>query len=179
MTSDKSQHFYFTLSSTNVPTGLAQGDVNFVLSSSSTYEDSAEFFGPELAWDGTKTFFSDGFFKSKVENNPWFRIDYSPSAELYGMIIRNRKDCCGEELRNVEVRAGMSPDMNTNPVVGTFKGPGVSNSDHYVDFGGKIAMKHLRFQIIGSGATLQINGIFPNYFPGIIIYRILLPFSSA
>ena len=67
----------------------------------------------------------------------------------------------GKRLKNLEIRAGPSPVLEENPVVGTFKGPGVKGGEHYISFGRKITVDYISFQIKGSQQILQINGIAP------------------
>lgn len=131
--------------------------------------------GPIYAWIGGADYANPWFFfKSKVEDNPWLLLEFeyptrylSTNVSMYGLTIITRKDCCGHLLRNLHIRAGMSSEFRKNPLVGTFKGPGSTNSEHYVSFGGKVTeIKYLSFQMVGVRSSLQINGIRPNYNPG-------------
>ena len=53
--------------------------------------------------------------------------------------IVNRKDCCGEVLKNVEVRAGLDfaqekgKLLEVNTVCGEFEGPGTNGGHHEVN----------------------------------------------
>ena len=79
--------------------------------------------------------------------------------KLSGVTIINRADCCGNRLRNVQVRAGRSSTYN-NAIVGTFKGPGVSGAEHPIKFTKTIVVEYLQLQIITDHKTyFQINGI--------------------
>ena len=74
------------------------------------------------------------------------------------MTVRNRLDCCGEKLENLEVRAGTKND-NTNEIVGTFTGPGKTGAKHVVQFKKPVYADYLTLQLKKKGAVLQINGV--------------------
>ena len=104
-------------------------------------------------------------FHSGYESNPWLRIKLSRKETITNVTIGNRIDCCGERLVNLEVRAGTKND-NTNEIVGTFKGPGVSGAKHVVLFNKPVLADFLTFQLMGREKTwLQIHGIYLNYMP--------------
>merc|ERR1712072_438144 len=45
------------------------------------------------------------------QDNPWWYVDLEKSASVTKVIVYNRSDCCGERLRNFEVRVGdVKPD---------------------------------------------------------------------
>ena len=79
------------------------------------------------------------------------------TIELTSITIINRKDGCGERLKDVEVRAGMSPGLD-NDVVGTFTGPGTTGGVHTIRFNRKVKASYIVIQIKGTG-ILQVNGI--------------------
>ena len=112
-------------------------------------------YGPEYAWKGG-SHDNTGFFHSTYEHNPWLLIQI-PLSRLYSVTIINRKDCCGERLVNLEVRAGVSPGL-TNEVVGRFAGPGFTGGVHLIKFDRVVMVQYLSFQIMGNG-NLQVNGI--------------------
>ena len=132
-------------------------------SASSVYQDNNEKWGAALAWkggSGSRT----GFFSSEEEEKPWLQIRLNQPTEISSVTVINRKDCCGERLRNLEVRAGMNPGLN-NQVVGEFKGPGSTGGVHVIRFEGPVVAQYLTFQLIGK-QNLQINGIRLNQQPG-------------
>ena len=95
------------------------------------------------------------------ENNPWLRIKLNRKATITSVTIRNRIDCCGERLENLEIRAGTKNDL-TNEVVGTFAGPGATGQKHTVQFTKWVFADVLTFQLKKLNAPLQINGIYLN-----------------
>ena len=85
----------------------------------------------------------------------------------------NRKDCCGEWLKNLQVRAGMKNDL-TNPLVGTFDGPGKTGGAHEIKFQSSIVARFLTFQSKKKSAVLMVNGIELIKEPGKIEFRSLI-----
>ena len=102
-----------------------------------------------------------GFFNSKREDDPWLRIQLNRKETITSVTIRNRLDCCGERLQNLEVRAGTKND-NTNEIVGRFAGPGVTGAKHVVQFTKPVVADFLTFQLKKKNGELQINGIYLN-----------------
>jgi hypothetical protein len=55
---------------------------------------------------------SDGVFDNKScsstmkQDDPWWYVDLKQSATVKKVIVYNRSDCCGDRLRNFEVRVG-------------------------------------------------------------------------
>ena len=107
-----------------------------------------------------------GYFYSQQEDKPWLGIQLNRKAYITGVTIKNRPDCCGDRLANLEVRAGTKNDL-TNEVVGTFKGPGVTGAEHVIQFTKPVMADILTFQLLGKNAILQINGIYLKETPGI------------
>jgi len=116
---------------------------------SSQYDDR---FPPKDAWSGPK------FFHSALEDNPWLRIQLNKPTEITSITFGNRKGCCGDRLKNLEIRAGMNNDM-TNDVVGTFKGPGKTGEQYTIRLQRAVVAEFLTFQIRGKQQYLQIEGI--------------------
>ena len=103
----------------------------------------------------------EGFFHSQGEDNPWLRIKLNRKVIISSVTIRNRLDCCGERLENLEIRAGTKNDL-TNEVVGTFAGPGATGQKHVVLFTKWVNADVLTFQLKKKNVALQINGIYLN-----------------
>ncbi|CAG2250594.1 unnamed protein product [Mytilus edulis] len=64
------------------------------------------------------------FVKNNVlhgETNPYWWVDIGSSCMVKLIKIYNRKDCCGQRLRNIEVSIGMS--LSSMQVCGYYKGP--------------------------------------------------------
>ena len=107
-----------------------------------------------------------GFFHSNTEDNPWLRIQLNRKETITSVTIRNRLDEGGERLENLEVRAGTKND-NTNEIVGTFQGPGVTGEKHVVQFTKPVVADFLTFTLKKQNGILQINGIYLNEMPAI------------
>ena len=115
----------------------------------------------KFAWTGTDQATSIGIFHSLEEDNPWLRIRLNRKETITSVTIRNRIDCCGERLENLEIRAGTKDDL-TNEVVGTFAGPGATGQKHTVQFTKWVYADVLTFQLKKDNIALQINGIYFN-----------------
>merc|ERR1712106_737055 len=104
-----------------------------------------ECWGPQLAVDG-KTILDraplwDGYYHSKTEDYPWLQIKLTSPQTITGLVIVNRYECCGERLKNLEIRAGLVPVLNgfrgllsVNKKVGFFPGPGVTGETYNINF---------------------------------------------
>ena len=114
--------------------------------------------GPQLAWKGSSTPGGTGFFHSQGEGKPWLRIKLNRAVVISSVTITNRLDCCGERLRNLEIRGGMKRLFLTNPVIGKFKGPGTTGGVHKIQVTPSKVL-YLSFQQTGNAHVLQINGI--------------------
>ena len=121
---------------------------------------------PKFAWKGNDKKESSGFFHSKQEDNPWLRVKLNRKVGITSVTVRNRLDCCGERLENLEVRAGTKND-NTNEIVGTFKGPGKTGAKHVVQFKKPVYADYLTLQLKKKGAYLAVNGITLNEKPAL------------
>ena len=128
---------------------------------SSSHINNKEDYGPQLAWKGGSTN-SKGFFHSQQENNPWLTVELNRPVTISSVTITNRKDCCGERLKNLEIRGGMKNDV-TNPVIGEFKGPGTTGGVYIIPLKKPSEVLFLKFQQKMSNAVLQINGIQVRY----------------
>ena len=131
----------------------------------------------KFAWKGTDQATSVGIFHSQGEDNPWLRIKLNRKETITSVTIRNRIDCCGERLENLEIRAGTKNDL-TNEIVGRFKGPGVTGQKHVVQFTKSVVADFLMFQLKGTNVVLQINGIYLNEQPALGKY-LTLPICSG
>ena len=64
--------------------------------------------------------------------SPWLAIDYKALVSVQRVEIFNRKDCCGERTRNVDVRianelpTSASEMFTGGTLLGHFAGPGAS-----------------------------------------------------
>jgi len=134
----------------------AEGLTLVSASSSSYYREKHE---PEFAFTGRSHDNDGGFFHSSHENNPWVRLEIKP-FQITTLTIINRWDCCGDRLRNLEIRAGQSEILFSNPVVATYEGPGQSRAEYVIPFNKPTQTKYITMQIKQRDrAYLQINGI--------------------
>ena len=125
-------------------------------SASSVYVRETKKWGPQFAWKG-RSHEGYQFYHSTInEFKPWLLIQI-PRVQLRSVTIINRYDCCGQRLKNLQVRAGVNPGLK-NEVVGTFKGPGETGKEYLIPFDREVTAEYISFQIMEKG-TLQVNGI--------------------
>lgn len=51
---------------------------------------------------------------TKVQTNPWWRVDLSSVYRVSSVVITNRLDCCPERINGAEIRIGNSLENNGN-----------------------------------------------------------------
>ena len=74
-------------------------------------------------------------YASKPTKYPWFQVQLKEESFVYRVKIYNRKRCCGNRLRNVEIRVGLSAlheyrqeRITINTVCFVYGGPGTDGS---------------------------------------------------
>ncbi len=102
-------------------------------------------------------------FISKKEENPWVRFQLNRDTVITSITVVNRKDCCGQRLMNLEIRAGMENNTN-NQVVGFFKGPGETNKEYTIRLAKEVNAGYISIQMKAT-EILQINGLKLNLEP--------------
>ena len=114
----------------------------------------------------------DNYFHSATnEDHPWLQIHIPTQATIKAVTLVNRgvrakRSVGGEELQNVEVRAGSSPlppghsgPITINTVCGTFAGPGVTGENHTITCNTPIVdADYVTVQIMEIG-TLTLNEV--------------------
>ena len=135
----------------------------FSARSSSQY---ASEYGPETAIDNKISQTQYHFFHSQTESNPWLELSM-PEGLIGGVEIVTRSGCCADRVRDIEVRAGMSPvpsgfkgRLTINTKVATFVGPADANLKTYrISFDRSVLAKYVTLQKIGGHVTLEINEV--------------------
>ena len=81
-----------------------------------------------------------------------------------GLVINPRKTCCGERLKNVEVRAGLETlpknhrgKINKNKICNTFEGPGEDGKVVTIRCDSLIKADYITVQILGNDSILEVN----------------------
>ena len=136
-----------------------------VLISSSIYKNNRYKYGPSYADDGVRSRSNEGFFFSKYESNPWIQWHLREKTVVTGVIISTRRDCCGDKLRNVTIRAGLlglnrthsGIIININKLCGIFKGPGNTSMTYTINCTSAIMANYITLQMLGNYTSLQIN----------------------
>lgn len=139
--------------------------------SSSTYGRDLRTYGPQHAIDYRVQKRGDAavnrIFHSAEETYPWLMVELTNTVDLQSVQIFNRADCCGDRLRDIEVRAGttkISPDfrgrITNNIECGTFAGPGADGANYNITCYPPIKANVVTIQIVSSGVQLlQINEV--------------------
>ena len=125
-------------------------------------------YGPLTAIDDKISRDHRHFFHSRWESNPWLELSM-PEGYISGVEIVTRYDCCADRVRDIEVRAGMSPvpngfkgELTINTKVATFVGPADANLKTYrINFDRSVLAKYVTLQKIGGHVTLEINEVTP------------------
>ncbi|KAK9402823.1 hypothetical protein NXF25_007650 [Crotalus adamanteus] len=60
---------------------------------------------------------------TKHEEQPWWFVDLGDSYNIFGVVVKNRDDCCAEGIHQVEVHVGDSLENHgrSNPICGTIQ----------------------------------------------------------
>ena len=63
------------------------------------------------------------------EIDPWLQIELEYVAAINTVIIYNRRHCCGDRMKNVALRVGLTKftkgmELNNNEICATYQGPG-------------------------------------------------------
>ena len=142
-------------------------------SASSTYPskvDSRDTFSAENAIGGS---FGIQFqslpagYISANEAYPWLQIELKDTSTINHIAIINRKDCCGERLQDLEVRAGFFKTnsnhkgaITANNICGRYPGPGTTGVTINIPCDAPIISKYVTAQqLISTPNYLQIEEI--------------------
>ncbi len=75
-------------------------------------------------------------FASSAERTPWIQIDYGSQIQVHQIVIKNRGDCCGDRLANVEIfvtdTPAVSGQMPSGAKCTTFEGPARDGAWEYI-----------------------------------------------
>ena len=102
----------------------------------SSVADASQIYPPSMCIDGVDSGFNDGISgdmnlcHTLAEIAPWLALDFGSPVTVGKVVLVNRINCCGERLRNAEVRVSdqlplSGTEMFTGgEMLGTFTGPG-------------------------------------------------------
>ena len=136
-----------------------------VLISSSINKDNRYEYGPQYAADGIRYRGNRRFFWSKNQSLPWIQWHLYQETVVTGVDISTRRDCCGDKLRNITIRAGnygLDPThrgmiYNNSTLCGTFEGPGNTSMTYTINCTSAIMANYITIQMAGNYTSLQIN----------------------
>ena len=134
--------------------------------SSSVFENDTNRFGPQFVLDGVISRTVKEVFHSELEDYPWLQWHLPRQVNMLGITLTTRSDCCGERLRDVQIRAGKNSidknvkgPLNINEVCGVFSGPGETGRQHTITCNKPIAAEYVTIQILDDRAILALNEI--------------------
>ena len=144
-----------------------------ILATCSSVYGSKEEHDCHFAIDGKISDSEKGIFHSGDERFPWLQVKLGTEKTISSVTIVNRKDSNGWRLADIEVRAGMiettqfsnKKRIETNPICGTFKGPGKDGETYTISCETPIKAKYVTVQIVPKvefpntvpSSILQIN----------------------
>ena len=74
---------------------------------------------PLSCYKRVEKFLEDVSLKGYNEEKPWLIVQLNKVATITSVTVGNRKDCCGDLLRKLEIRVAMKEDL-TNEVFGNY-----------------------------------------------------------
>jgi hypothetical protein len=135
---------------------LAEVDVEVEeITASSTFGTQDEY-GPHFAIDGILSSENRYFLHTNDDTYSWVQIELSQPQMVAGVELFNRADCCGDRLRNLEIRAGFDPVpegttgdvlLTQNARVGYFPGPGVNGGTYEIMFATSQLVQFITLQL--------------------------------
>jgi hypothetical protein len=136
------------------------------LTSSSVFGNETKRWGPDFVIDGVISHNVKSFFHSELEDYPWLQWHLPRQVKMLGITLTTRFDCCGDRLRDVEIRAGKSSTENgfkgqikVNELCGEFLGPGETGKEHTITCDHAITADYITIQILDDRAILALNEI--------------------
>ena len=86
-------------------------------------------FGPDKAVDNDmETMFHNANHPTE-EMNPWLQIELEYISTVNQVILHNRRDCCGNRMKDVALRVGLKKftkgmEVKNDEICATYQGPG-------------------------------------------------------
>ena len=74
---------------------------------SSTYRRNAAKWGPEYGIDGKISISSKNILHTDADTYNWVQLELVSPKMVSGIEVINRVDCCGNRLKDLEIRAGL------------------------------------------------------------------------
>ena len=151
-------------------------EMGFEARGSSVHGMNLHNWGPKFSIDGKVSNNDCFYFHSDLEMHPWLEVRFPSPVVISSVTIINRKNGCWARLRNVEVRAGMTPvpdgftardrgyhsnkKLQVNNQCGHFEGParGFVSEGHTIVFDRPTLAQYVTLQILDK-EYLQINGL--------------------
>ena len=128
------------------------------ITASSVWLDNPEVWGAQFAIDGIYSEKGQFLFRSSRQDYPWLQWHLGSIMLVWRVRIRNRVDCCGDELAQITIRVGV--DLGNMPdICGRFDGPGEENQQYDIKCQGPTppSGKFIVIQRMEEASILQIN----------------------
>ena len=98
---------------------------------SSVWLNNPDVWGEHFAIDGIYSTTNGNLFRSSRQDHPWLQWHFGETTTVKAVRIRNRVDCCGNELRNIEIRV-VEDQGNKQITCGNIQSPGKENQQYDV-----------------------------------------------
>ena len=102
---------------------------------------------------------------SPGEMNPWLQIELEYVANVNHVVIHNRKDCCGERMKNVALRVGLTKftngmELKNDETCATYEGPGSDGEKIIINCSRKMKGQYVSIHLMqNTPAILHLNEI--------------------
>ncbi|KAI4796103.1 hypothetical protein KUCAC02_029452, partial [Chaenocephalus aceratus] len=108
---------YLTLCEVEV-TGQPPGPSNIAKGGKVTQSSIASRGYPARAIDGNRaSVYNQGSCtQTRIQRNPWWRLDLQKTYRINTVTITNRKDCCSDRINGAQIRVGNSLKGRPNPM---------------------------------------------------------------
>ena len=138
--------------------------------SSSVYQNISSKFSPDFATDGSWPIHRENtsltIFSSEREDWPWLEWHLGSRSYVIGISIADRFYDVGDNLENVEIRAGttsidarLKENITENEFCGVFKGPGENYRVYIVMCENEIVADYITLQRLDTNSTLVVSEI--------------------
>ena len=102
---------------------------------------------------------------SPKDLNPWLQIELEYVANVNHVIIHNRKSCCGERMKNVALRVGLTKftkgmEVKNDEICATYEGPGSDGEKIIINCSSEMKGQYLSIHLMqNTPAILNLNEI--------------------
>ncbi|XP_066300222.1 uncharacterized protein [Branchiostoma lanceolatum] len=133
---------------------------NVALGKTTTASSSPANWGPEKAVDGNRgtsvSWYSQCLHTDRVYQ-PWWKVDLDEAYPVNRVSVLNRGDCCGNRLRNFQVRIGANENFAQNDQCGeTYTATPRNGATVVVTCDQPMSGRYVSIQVMGRYENLQL-----------------------